>query len=188
MAFLQLIVRKIYGMISPHDQGEDIMGAIINIHNRKKNKDEEIAPEEKKCSVKKYIVKLISIVGTFCTITGITVLTLIEKDWQDIAEQYNYRGTELYNLERYEEAIDFYDKAIALENKGIVGIEMCYYNRGRAYFKLADYQKAVDNYTMAIKISPESKYYSDRAIAYEMMGDSANALLDNIKALTAITE
>ena len=40
MAFLQLIVRKIYGMISPHDQGEDIMGAIINIHNRKKNKEE----------------------------------------------------------------------------------------------------------------------------------------------------
>ena len=120
---------------------------------------------------------MITVVTTFCTITGITILTLIEKDWQEIAEQYNNDGLELYNLGEYEEAIVLYDKVIDLENKDIEDIEVCYYNRGRAYFQLGNYQKAIGDYTMAIEISPQSKYYKDRAIAYEMIGDSENALL-----------
>lgn len=75
-----------------------------------------------------------------------------------------------------------------MESKGIDDIEVCYYNRGRAYFKMGNYQKAIGDYTMAIEISPKSKYYSDRAVTYEKIGENEKAALDNIKALTAIIE
>lgn len=158
------------------------MGEIIKFNN--KNGDETGISKKKKCSVKKWIGILITIITTFCTITGITIVTLLEKDWQEIAEQYNNDGLELYNLGKYEEAIALYDKAIDLEGKGIENIEVCYYNRGRAYFKLGNYQKAIGDYTIAIEIDPKSKYYSDRAIAYEKIGDSKKAALDNVKSLT----
>lgn len=164
------------------------MGEIIIFKNKIKNKNRVEKATKKKCSAKKVIVILMTFITTFCTITGITVLTLLEKDWQEIAEQSNNDGLELYNLGKYEEAIALYDKAIDLESKGIKDIEVCYYNRGRAYFKLGNYQKAIGDYTKAIEISPQSKYYSERAVAYEMLGDSANAMLDNIKAITTIVE
>ena len=131
---------------------------------------------------------MIFIITTFCTITGITVLTLLEKDWKKIAEQYNNEGLELYNLGEYEEAITLFDKAIGLESKGIEDIEVCYYNRGRTYFKLGNYQKAIGDYTIAIEISPLSKYYSERAFTYKMIGETEKAALDNIRALTTIIE
>lgn len=185
IVLLQLKIDDWYCIIFSNFQGDSIMGEIIKFKNE--NGDETVRLEKKKC-IKKWITILITVVTTFCTITGITILTLIEKDWQEIAEQYNNDGLELYNLGEYEEAIVLYDKAIDLENKDIEDIEVCYYNRGRAYFQLGNYQKAIGDYTMAIEISPQSKYYKDRAIAYEMIGDSENALLDNIKAITAITE
>ena len=124
------------------------------------------------------------VVSVECTLR----YTLVEKDWQKIAEKYNNDGLELYNLGKYEESIEAYDKAIELESKGIDDIEVCYYNRGRAYFKMGNYQKAIGDYTMAIEISPKSKYYSDRAVTYEKIGENEKAALDNIKALTAIIE
>lgn len=164
------------------------MGKIIPFNNKNDNSNETVMCEKKNGSVKKWMTSLIFIITTFCTITGITVLTLVEKDWQEIAEQYNNDGLELYNLGEYEKAIVLYDKAIDLENKGISDIDVCYYNRGRAYFKLGNYQKAIDDYTIAIEISPQSKYYSDRAVAHERIGETESAALDNIRAFTTIIE
>lgn len=164
------------------------MGEIITFSNLNTNTDGIDTPEKKKRSVKKWITLIVTIITTFCTVTGITVYTLVEKDWQKIAEQYNSDGLELFNLGKYEEAIVMYDKAIKLENKNIVDIDVCYYNRGRAYFKMGNYQKAIGDYTIAIGISPRSKYYSDRAVTYEIMGETEKAALDNMKALTIIFE
>ena len=164
------------------------MGEIIRFGNKGANTDEISTPREKKMSVKKWLTLIVTIITTFCTVTGITIYTLVEKEWQKIAEKYNNDGLELYNLGKYEESIEAYDKAIELESKGIDDIEVCYYNRGRAYFKMGNYQKAIGDYTMAIEISPKSKYYSDRAVTYEKIGENEKAALDNIKALTAIIE
>lgn len=162
------------------------MGKIINFNKRPIHKNLE--SKHKKIFNKKWLIAIITSITTFCTVTGITVSSLLEKDWQAIAEEYNNDGLELYNLGKYEEAIALYDKAIALEGKGIRDIEVCYYNRGKAYFRLANYQKAIGDYTIAIQFSPKPKYYSDRAIAYEMIGDLENAMLDNLKAITTINE
>lgn len=164
------------------------MGKIIKFSKNNENIDSTEMSIKKKCFIKKYVVLLVTIVTTFCTVTGITVLTLLEKDWQKIVEQYNNAGLELYNLGEYEDAIVLYDKAINLESKNIEGIEVCYYNRGRAYFKLESYQKAIGDYTKAIEISPQTKYYSERAIVYEMIGETEKAALDNIRAFTAIID
>lgn len=164
------------------------MGEIIQFNHKNRNNNKTITFEKKKYSIRKWIGILITLFTTFCTITGITILTLVEKDWQEIAEQYSNDGLELYNLGKYEEAIALYDKAIKLENRNIDDIDICYYNRGRAYFKLGNYQKAIGDYTIAIEISPKSKYYSNRAVTYEMIGEIEKAALDNISALTTIIQ
>lgn len=152
---------------------------------------------------RKKIVEIITIVASICTITGVTVIGVFnernnehheseagvdEQNWQAIAEEYNNKALDFYNSGEYEQAIQLYDKAIELEIKGIEDIEVCYFNRGRTYFKLREYQKAIGDYTKAIEINPESKYYSERAIAYEKIGDIMNASLDNVKAITFMME
>lgn len=114
--------------------------------------------------------------------------TYFSPDWQAIAEKYNNEGLQLYNLGEYEDAIAMYDKAIELEEKDIENIDVCYFNRGMAYYKLGDYEKAVGDYTIAINDNPRSKYYLQRALAYNMLGDSANEALDNLKAITGALE
>lgn len=107
----------------------------------------------------------------------------LELDWQSKAEEYNNKGLDLYNSGYYEEAIEMYDNAIALEKQGIEDIDICYYNRGRAYYKLGNYEKAVGDFTISIEIKPHAKYYSNRAEAYRALGDHANASLDDSKAI-----
>lgn len=164
------------------------MGEIVKFNNKNKVVDRIGKYKKKKFSLKKLMGIILTILTTFCTITGITAWTLLEKDWQKIAEQYNNEGLELYNLGKYEESITLYDKAIDLESKGIEDLEVCYYNRGRAYFKLGNYQKAIGDYSIAIEISPQSKYYSDRAVVYELIGETEKATLDNIRAITTMID
>jgi len=57
-----------------------------------------------------------------------------------------------------------------------------------AYFKLENYEKAIGDFTKAIEISPKSKYYSNRAVAYEKIGEPEKASLDNMRAITNILE
>lgn len=173
-------------MIVSYKLKESPMAKIINFNNGNRDMN-EIKTRDRKSIVKK-CASIITIIATFCTISGVTVLSFLDKDWQEISETYNNEGLELYDLGKYEEAIELYDKAINLENKGIRDIEICYYNRGRAYFKLENYEKAIGDYTKAIEISPKSKYYSDRAVAYERLGEYEKAALDNMRALTNITE
>lgn len=145
-----------------------------------------------KSKLKKKVSAIIVIISTVCGITGFTILNLYDlffaKDWQAIAEKYNNEGLELYNSGEYQEAIEMYNKAIELEEKKIENVDICYFNRGLAYYKLGDYGKSIGDYSIAIAINPRAKYYSQRALAYKMIGDEANETLDNIRALTSLIE
>ena len=162
------------------------MAKIINFDNSNRDGNKTKSGDRK--SIVKRCAFIITIITTFCTISGVTVVSLLDKDWQEISEKYNNEGLELYDLGEYEEAIELYDKAINLEDKGIRDIGVCYYNRGMAYFKLENYEKAIGDFTKAIEISPKSKYYSNRAVAYEKIGDPEKASLDNMRAITNILE
>jgi len=160
-----------------------------NIHFEKSINSAE---RTKKRGIIKKIEKYLGIISAICGILGFSVFGLIkmaaERDWQAIAEQYNNEALALYDSGEYEQAIELYDKAIELEPKGIEDAEVCYFNRGRAYHKLGDYQKAIGDYTKAIELNPNSEYYSTRAVAYEEIGDTMNASLDNVRALTSMIE
>lgn len=93
------------------------MGKIINFNKRPIHKNLE--SKHKKIFNKKWLIAIITSITTFCTVTGITVSSLLEKDWQAIAEEYNNDGLELYNLGKYEEAIDFMTRLLLWKEKGL---------------------------------------------------------------------
>lgn len=163
-----------------------MMNKVINFP-RNNNVINEINKEKRISKINK-LKKVVIVISTVCGITGITLLGLLEsvlkKDWQAIAEQYNNDGLDLYNTGEYEKAIDLYNKAIELEAKDIEHLETVYYNRGMAYYNLGDYQKAIGDYSIAIQIAPSAKYYTARANAYEAVGKTENAFMDNMKAVT----
>ncbi|UKN01309.1 tetratricopeptide repeat protein [Paracrocinitomix mangrovi] len=60
-------------------------------------------------------------------------------------------GNELYNSEKYEEAIEAYSKHIA---NGEYSVEL-YYNLGNAYYRNGDLGKSIWAYESALKIDPD---------------------------------
>ncbi|CAD8131391.1 unnamed protein product [Paramecium sonneborni] len=65
------------------------------------------------------------------------------------AEKLFKQGEALHNLQKYQEAIDCYDKAIQINSK----YEIAWNNKGSALRKLQQYQEAIDCYDKAIQIN-----------------------------------
>lgn len=90
-------------------------------------------------------------------------------------ETYMQRARLFHKKNDFENAIKDFSKAI--EN-GIKNDEV-YYLRANAYFKLEKYEKSIDDYTFALKLnSNNSNALNNRAIAFDMIGDSLNANFD----------
>lgn len=86
---------------------------------------------------------------------------------------YFQQGNELYNRRNYHGALDYYEKAIKLqENLGC-----SYYNAGVCLIKIKDYKNAIVYIKKAICISEESKYYFNLAYSYAMLNNTKKALL-----------
>lgn len=142
---------------------------------------ENTKPQKEKWYKKANVI--VAIVVAVMSIIGIpSIINIVSSTYQKKAEEYNNEGLELYNQENYEDAIAYYNKAINLEKHNIKDMDICYYNRGRAYFKLENYEQAIKDYTSALNINERSKYYSDRSVAYEQLGDMEKAYEDAMKA------
>ena len=76
------------------------------------------------------------------------------------ADDWNKKGTKLFNEGRYEEAIRCYDEALALKPDAY----KIWLNRGNACYKLGYYEKACGSYNEALK------YKSDFIPAYTSKG------------------
>jgi tetratricopeptide (TPR) repeat protein len=61
------------------------------------------------------------------------------------------RGSLLYDLRRYDEAVDSHDRAIAIKPDYAVA----WYNRGIALFRLARYPDALASFDRALELNPE---------------------------------
>ena len=169
------------------------MGEVIRFDKVSKNTEEKKDNTKKKPkSTIATVGIIVGIIAGICGILGTSVVGIYNhfftEDWQERAEQYNNKGLDLYNSGQYEEAIEWYDKAIVLETKKIEDIDICYFNRGRAYYNLANYEKAIGDFSIAIGINPRAKYYSQRALAYKQVGDTVNEALDNVKAVAGALE
>ena len=57
------------------------------------------------------------------------------------------------------------------------------FNRGNGYFDQRDYPRAIADYSEAIRLNPRfANAYSNRALAYEELGDHARAAADHANA------
>lgn len=90
----------------------------------------------------------------------------------DAMEFYN-KGTVEARNENYEKAIEYYNKAIALDSK----FAFAYDNLGISYRKLNQYDKAIEAYEKSLKIDPNGQMpLQNIAIAYIYKKDYKNAV------------
>lgn len=90
-------------------------------------------------------------------------------------EAYHNRATALFHLERYEEAIQDYQEAIALEPE----LSEAYLALGVVHTRLEQYEEAIDFYSQAIQAAPRKEMgYTNRGHVYFKLGQYADALQD----------
>jgi len=103
-----------------------------------------------------------------------------EKEREELNYYYN-RGDTFFDLGKFEDAIQNYDKAIELDSNVN---SVYYYNRGNAYFSLGKFEEAIQDYNKAIDLNPNDDLsYSNRGNAYFSLGKFEDAIHDYNKAI-----
>ena len=99
-----------------------------------------------------------------------------EKSWEDLKE----KGNTLFKEMRYEDAIGFYNKALAINSN----IEVLYSNRGTCRKCLKQYNDAIKDYKKALEINPKNTKNINRlASVYIITGNIGEAKILQEKAL-----
>jgi tetratricopeptide (TPR) repeat protein len=105
---------------------------------------------------------------------------VIEKDPERVPLAYYNRGEFFDSVNRVDEALADYKKAVALDPYD----HEAYNNMGILYGKAGQLDKAIELYTAAIKIDPRfAEAYSNRGLGYVLLGRHDEALEDLNKAL-----
>ena len=103
-----------------------------------------------------------------------------EKEREELNYYYN-RGDTFFDLGKFEDAIQNYDKAIELDSNVN---SACYYNRGTAYFSLGKFEDAIQDYNKAIDLNPNDDLsYNNKGNAYFSLGKFEDAIQDYNKAI-----
>ncbi|KAJ8713039.1 hypothetical protein PYW08_008343 [Mythimna loreyi] len=71
------------------------------------------------------------------------------------AETYKNKGNEAFKVEKYEEAVSLYSKAVELAEKDSRDLSTYLKNRAAAYLKIKDYDKVIKDCDEALRIVPE---------------------------------
>ena len=104
-----------------------------------------------------------------------------QRQFPDEADLYYYHGDALQKLERYEEARQEYNRAIAVseQHPGTQLQHLYYFNRGNTYLKQRDYAAARQDYDAALRIN-EFHYpsYANRGFARYNLKDRPGACTD----------
>lgn len=98
----------------------------------------------------------------------------------DFARAYCNRGLALVRKGAFDRALEDLDVGIEKSPNS----EMCHFARGDVFLHKEEYQKAVDDYTNGLRIKPNIGILSQRAKAYEGLGEREKALAD-FKAVLA---
>lgn len=99
-----------------------------------------------------------------------------KKDYNDMGfTGYSLKADALAVEGHYEESLEFYNKALAIEPSSA----SCLYNRATVYLKLKHYDKAVADYTTLIAQKTDiSDVYFNRAMAFYYLNEHDSALID----------
>ncbi|CAK58586.1 unnamed protein product (macronuclear) [Paramecium tetraurelia] len=88
------------------------------------------------------------------------------------SDNYKSKGNDCLNSNKFNEAIDYYTKALEVDSNNFKFNSIIYANRGLAYQKLKDHRKAVDDFDKSIELN--DRYFK----AYLRRGDSRQELGD----------
>ena len=90
-------------------------------------------------------------------------------------------GKVFFKLDRYEEAIPHFTKAIQIDSK----YRLAYLFRGSSYQKLDRHQDAIADFDAGIRLDPTASVfaYNDRGISYFLLGQYEDAIDDFDKAI-----
>ena len=103
----------------------------------------------------------------------ISYSTAMIKRYPENARAYNRRGVNYEQLERYEEAVADYTRAIQLQPAA----PNFYFNLGNALSSQGRYQRAIAQYDQAIRLFPDdADYYNNRGLAYAKLGRYERAI------------
>jgi tetratricopeptide (TPR) repeat protein len=93
------------------------------------------------------------------------------------AKAYELRGSALYRLEMFKEAIEDFNRCEQLSNGSLT--VQGYEDRGSCYAQLHEHQKVVVDYTKAIRLNPKLAWlYSQRAAAFSDIKQIDKAIKD----------
>ncbi len=97
-----------------------------------------------------------------------------------LMEKYLHsKGAALYDEGRIDEAIDFFQRAIALDDQPYTRYHLCL-----AHIKRGDFDKALREINRAIELNPSvAKYYYRRSEIHRSLGDGAEAGEDRGRAI-----
>jgi tetratricopeptide (TPR) repeat protein len=103
---------------------------------------------------------------------------VIQRNKQD-AVLYILRAAILEELNRHQEAVEAYTKAIDVKPHS-----WAYKNRGAVRYKLGNKQEAIEDYTEAIKLNPQdARAYFARGVARFVLGNKQEAIEDYTEAI-----
>lgn len=104
----------------------------------------------------------------------------VEESPEQKIDRYSSAGVAYSELQQYEEALQYHDKAIEITNT----IPAIYYNRANTYNKLGEYQKAIIDYKKAISLDPENAdYHCNLGYTYDDLGMYEEAIENYNKAI-----
>ena len=82
------------------------------------------------------------------------------------------------NLERYDEAIQYFDKALQIDPNDTVALN----NKGDALYQLGKYDEAIQNYDKALQIDPND------TVALNNKGNALSTLANTMKLYSIMTK
>ena len=98
----------------------------------------------------------------------------------DEAQRWVEEGDRKFNLRRYTEAVEDFDRALQLDPNSA----FAYANRGISKGYLGRFAEAIDDFDMALQLDPnDALVYSDRGLANARLGRYAEAIEDFDRAL-----
>ncbi|MDE6202675.1 MAG: tetratricopeptide repeat protein [Lachnospiraceae bacterium] len=117
---------------------------------------------------------------TLNAIDSLNEQLLKDTEKEQSPEAFYQKGNVYRRLEKYEEAINAYTKAIELNPEYSAAYNSC----GLTYNKLGRYAEAINDFTKAILINPKyATAYNNRGFAHKAIGEYAEAIADYEKAI-----
>ncbi|CAD8047804.1 unnamed protein product [Paramecium primaurelia] len=99
-------------------------------------------------------------------------------------DSYKSKGNDCLNSNKFNDAIDYYTKALEVDSNNFKFNSIIYANRGLAYQKLKDHRKAVNDFDKSIELNEKYfKPYLRRGDSRQELGDLDGAQSDYQKVM-----